>query len=347
MNRVWCGIDFAHLFRMTDSTGLYQHAKYSIPDRAHGYTVDDNARALIVACEMYRLTEDTEFLELIYIYLGYMWYSRDGHGSMYNFMDYAGNPILQGPIGDSIGRTVWSLGVVAGYKELLPAGMYLMVDALLEELVGSVMKSKSLRNTAYALLGLSKIKEQKANTWELAEKIVRLYKLCAVDGWDWFETTITYGNFVLPWALFEAHAATGNKEYLEIAEKSFAFLLEQCTIDGVFSPIGCNGWSVKDWGRALYDQQPLEAAGGVMTALAGYRLTNKPIYMEAAMLCDAWFHGSNSKKQDMIDHVSGGCFDGIMADGPNLNQGAESLLSYLLSTISLNEGKVVSECTDL
>ena len=174
---------------------------------------------------------------------------------------------------------------------------------------------------------------------KLANSLVKEYKENSSHDWEWFEERLTYSNSKLPEALFLAYRLTKEKKYLEVAEKTFNFLSDIVFIDDELLPVGQDGWFEKGGERALFDQQPIDAATMVQTCLAAYNATNDHHYYEKAVLAFNWFLGRNKLKQNVYNESTGGCFDGLTKSSPNLNQGAESTISYLLARLMLEEAK--------
>jgi hypothetical protein len=171
----------------------------------------------------------------------------------------------------------------------------------------------------------------------LGNKLLNLYENASSNAWDWFEPYLTYANSRLPHALFLAYECTGEKKFLKVASKSMDFLARVQTINGTFVPIGNNGWYKSGAERALYDQQPIEAACTTEAAVAAYRNTSKEKYRRVASEAFEWFLGKNLQGLSVYDPKTGGCCDGITPQGLNLNKGAEATTTYLQARLSLEE----------
>ena len=174
---------------------------------------------------------------------------------------------------------------------------------------------------------------------KLADSLVKRYQDEDKDDWHWFEPYLTYDNARLPQALFEAYSTTGKQKYLDVAKESMAFLLKTQMINDVFVPIGNDGWYRRGENRAIYDQQPLEAAAMVEAAVDAFYATKDKSYLEIANTTFEWFLGRNSRKIQVYSPETGGCFDGLAPEKVNMNQGAESSISYLLARLKLEEVK--------
>lgn len=325
--------DDTHIFRMTDCTGMLQHAKYGVPDPLEGYTSDDNARALIMAVLFYETTQNRKYLNLAYRYLGFLLSARNGIWFR-NFMDYNRNFREAEGSQDCYGRCIWSLGFTAGRSSLpenlrMPAG-----HLLLNSLPGS-RELHFLRSKAYTLLGLVLWKQEEAKEpiQKMSREIADAYIQNAGDGWHWFEDTVTYCNAVLPLSMLITWESTGEKEYLRIGLESLDFLLKATFPATVFRPVGCKGWMPRGKAAAEYDQQPVEACGTLLACLKAHRLTGNSVYLERARGCLDWYTGKNTGGVTLIDPETGGCMDGITLQGVNRNEGAESLVSWITASL--------------
>jgi len=342
--RKFPAIKLNHLVSMTDNVGIIHHAKYSIPNRKTGYTLDDNARALIAATKHYGIFKSQQSLKLINTYLSFIHYAQREDGKFHNFFDYEKKHLDEEGSEDSFGRTLSACGYVASSKvhdNIKAAAKFVFDNA-----VRSVESLDSLRARALSIIGLyhyyKKYKHadilDKART--LADCLVHAYDANSSGEWEWFEPYLTYSNSKLPESLFLAYLMTKNEKYLEIAKKTIDFLLNTLIVDGKLVLIGNKGWYHKDNKRALYDQQPVDAASMVQTLLIAYKITKKRSYYSNAVLAFNWFLGKNSLNQTMYDEATGGCFDGLSEETINLNQGAESTISYLLARLNLEESKL-------
>lgn len=327
--------DTTHIFRMTDDTGMYQHGKYNVPDPSQGYTTDDNARALIMAILLYEHTGEAAHLELVYRYLSFLLYAGSD-GWFRNFMDFRRNFIDREISQDCFGRCIWALGFTLSKKSVLPSGVVDAARFLLDGTSYHHHDLKHLRPKAYTLIGL--VMSGQKNCFPaaelLADDLMKQYGYCTCEGWNWFEDRLSYCNAVLPWSLLQYYEISGKNEYMDAGLKSLDFLLETTFDGGVFNPVGCNGWYEKNGRRAVYDQQPVEACETLLACMEAHRLTGSSVYLQRANQCKCWYTGHNIHGINMIDPESGGCFDGITPHGPNLNQGAESLISWFIAWLS-------------
>ncbi len=353
-----------HLKRLTDDTGLLQHARYTIPYREEGYCTDDNARAVIVATRYYTLHPEPQVLELFNTYLAFVLHSQNGDGSVKNLMNFDRTWRKNEAGNDALGRVLWALGVVLAKP---PSPAYLPI--IREYFVNSAVhaEKQSPRGMAYAMLGMSEYLKQFPKDGEIksriettADSLMAQYEKNNSPDWQWFDGALTYDNAVLPHALFAAGSILGGK-FLEVAEKTCEFLLGNtftaehaetaeknykiisansavsAVKNGHFSFIGSEGWYKRGGKRATFDQQPIEAASTSLMLRAAYDATGNNKYLTLQRKAFAWFLGENDLHIPLYDSETKGCGDGLMSDGVNPNQGAESTLSFLLSLLTIVE----------
>ena len=324
-----------HLDRMTDSTGLIQHAIYSIPRRESGYTTDDNARALRLCARLWCRNPDERMLIRVARYLSYLEFARRRGGKFHNLMSYKRTWLDREGSGDCQGQAVLGLAqVVAGS---LPDDYRMLARELIEGVVPALADLRSLRSQAYVLqawsqlwtAGVKDIEPLEAVAWFAARRLVECYQRALRSDWQWFESRMTYANAVLPHALFLAAQRWPSEPFLEVAKASFAFLDRATTVEDVFWPVGNDGWYHEGEEKSPYDQQPVEAATMADAALAAFDLLNDDVYLATFQRTRNWFHGRNSKRLSLADCQRGACCDGLQPAGINRNQGAESSLAYL------------------
>ncbi len=330
-----------HLLRMTDDTGLIQHAKYMLPDRDHGYCTDDNARALVAMTRYYKQYSEPVSLKLLETYLAFTLHSQLPDGSVRNFMHYDRSWRSPEPAHDALGRTIWALGSVIASP---PMPMYLSIIKEYFDRSSRHIRRLSPRGMSYAILGLSDYLRQFPGASEIkklltftAESLSDLYERRSCDGWHWFEDVLAYDNAIMPAALFAAAMALGEKRYADIAESSCLFLLEETYNGSYFSFVGSNGWYPKGRVRAVYDQQPIEVASTIIMLRYAYELTVKSDYLKLQRKAFDWFMGDNDLNMPIYDFQTKGCCDGLEHGGVNINQGAESIVSFLLSLLYVVE----------
>jgi hypothetical protein len=334
----------AHIFRMTDDTGMFQHTRYNVPDLDKGYTTDDNARALIMAVMLYENNPKSEYLALVYRYLAFLLYAQNENGHFRNFMTYSRQfTEIQGSE-ECFGRCLWALGYTMA-SSVMPRGVKDACNSAVHRALPNISSLKCLRGQAYALIGLGLIDrvESASLILKLADSIALCFEQYAGEKeWCWFENSLTYDNAVLPWAMFVASHKTRQERFLSIARDSMAYLDQDAFRDGFFRPVGCRGWWIRGTEPALYDQQPVEASMSTLAHLAAYEITGDESMLELAKRSFAWYLGENSCQESLIDAETGGCHDGIMADGLNRNQGAESIIGYCIANLALGNASTAT-----
>jgi glycosyltransferase involved in cell wall biosynthesis len=335
-------IKLDHIKKLTDKFGIVQFAQHTIPDKKSGYTLDDNARALITCILHNRIFKDQDSLKLSKIYLKFIEYSQDKKGNFRNNHknenEYT-NPYSE----DSFGRAIWSLGYII--KKSRDHNIKLKAKKIIKNSLNYIEKIKSPRANAFVLIGLCYLYKSSRSNFinklirKVANNLVDLYKSESSKNWHWFERVLTYSNAQLPNSLFFAYDVTKNKKYLNIAEKTLRFLTDICIIDKKLSPIGQNGWYSRDNKRAFFDQQPIDASSMVQAYLVAYLVTKNSEYYDNAILAFNWFLGNNHLNQMIYDEATGGCFDGLGRHSLNFNQGAESTIAYLMARLFFEEIK--------
>lgn len=332
--------DDAHILRMTDDTGIIQHARVSVPNLAKGYTTDDNARALIMAVMLREKVRKPAYLALIYRYLGFVLYAENESGRFGNFMTYSRQFAEEEESEDCFGRCLWALGYTQA-SFAMPKGIREAASATVYRALPQTRALASPRGQAYALIGLGFIGSPTVDNLicELADLLYDRFEHCASNDWQWFEDQLTYDNAVLPWALFAAYSRLGQDRLLRVARKSLSFLDQVTFRDGYFRPVGCKGWLERGGEPALYDEQPLEACTSTLAHLAAYDATGEVAMLDLARGSFAWYLGENSRREGLIDRDTGGCCDGITPDGLNRNQGAESIVSYAIASLALKKAE--------
>ncbi len=326
-------VSFDHLELLTDDTGILQHARFCIPHRQAGYATDDNARALSVASLWYSRDRSERALDLVNTYLSFLLHAQREDGYFHNFLSCSREWLDARGTQDCQGRALLSLANALGCG--LPEGMSRCARELFDRACAVVPQLTSPRACALASVGLSRairnlgLGDLLGRMSVPVERLISEYRSTARRGWRWFEDSITYGNAVMCQALFEAYAASKREQALEVAEESLDFLEEVCFENEMFVPVGNKGWYRRGQERAVYDQQPIEASTMLDAELAAFEATSETERMEAAESVLGWFHGKNTLGSSIADRSRGACRDGLTSEGPNLNEGAESTLSFL------------------
>jgi hypothetical protein len=328
-----------HLLRMTDSTGILQHATYSIPNFHEGYCLDDNARALILTVLLQELGDDTPDVQrAATTYAAFLNFAFDRvSGNFRNFLSFDRQWLELNGSDDSIGRAAWAIGACIGRTEL--RSFHSWASQLMEPAVNAVVETQSARAWAFALIGIheylrrmsgDRLMNQHRDT--LTARLIELYENNSCDDWPWFEPKATYDNAKLPHALILSGRWTSNSQATEIGLRTLHWLADvQRAPDGHYRPIGSEGFYPRGQQPAQFDQQPLEAQSMVSACIEAYRATNDSYWVEEARLAFEWYTGRNDLGQPVCDPSTGACYDGLHADRVNQNQGAESTLAYLLA----------------
>lgn len=329
-----------HLERLSDDTGLLQHARYSVPDRSHGYCTDDNTRALVVTSKYYDLFRADEAELLLCIYLAFVSYAQRGDGLFHNFVSYDRRFLDEVGSDDCYGRALWGLGYVT-YRGPVPYAN--LAQEVFENALGH-LTTLNLRGRSYAILGLYYYLQRYPEAEDIVAKIDRLaaaharqYEAAAGEDWPWFEEVVSYDSAVIPQSLFLGYEVTGNREYRRVGEQGLDFILSMCDRGAHLSLVGNDGWHVRGEERATFDQQPIDACGLVEACKVAFRLTGRREYLKYMRMAFDWFLGVNDLAEPLYNFKTGGCSDGLTAQGANLNQGGESTLSFLLALLTLME----------
>lgn len=334
-----------HLRHMTDDTGMIQHANFIVPNYHEGYSIDDNARALIVSTHLAELElGNGEALTLASRYLAFIGYAFNYEtGRFRNFMAYQRHWLEENGSEDSHGRTLWALGTVLG-RSNTPA-LQSMAGWLFEQALPAILETTSPRAWAFTLIGIHEYLrrfdgDRRASQIrdELAGRLLTLYQNCRSDDWLWYEAELSYCNAALPQAMLMCGQWIPNKTMTEVGLESLSWLagLQQADVVGKhFVPIGSNGFYERDGERARFDQQPVEAQTMASACLEAYRSTANERWRIEARRAFEWFLGRNDLNLPLYDPTTGGCRDGLHPDRPNENQGAESTLAFLQTLLEL------------
>ena len=345
-------IKLDHLFRMTDHTGMVEHAVFVVPNYPEGYSTDDNARALIVTTLLEQLGVHAPVgsVDLASRYLAFLWHAFDPITKRFrNCLGYECQ--WQEPEGseDSHGRALWGLGTVLGRSK--NAGLRGAAGRMFELAVPAAVEFKSPRACAFALLGLQEYLDSfpgdraaLSASDAVANRLLNSYRSVRSDDWKWFENGLAYSNARLPQALMRAGVRAANEEMVSAGLEALDWLvtIQRCDVKGHFVPIGSHGFYSKTTEKARFDQQPVEACAAVSACLQAYRVTGESHWRKEAWSAFNWFLGDNDLQIALYDPTTGGCRDGLHPDRANENQGAESTLSFLMALLEMRQ----SEQTD-
>jgi glycosyltransferase involved in cell wall biosynthesis len=335
---------FDHLLRLTDGTGILQHAVFSVPRFLDGYCTDDNARALraMVLLEEVGGYQTDGAKGLASIYLAFLWYAFNTETSRFrNFLSFQRQWLDESGSDDSHGRALWALGTVLGRSN--KRGLCGTASRLFEMALPEILELRSPRAWAFALLGIHEYLKRYTGDRvaqgvrdDLAQRLLDLYRANATSNWPWFESSLTYYNASLPHALIAAGQTMSRKDVIETGLSTLEWLTGVHRMEeGHFAPIGNNGFYPQGGERARFDQQPVEAQAAIAAHLEAYGLTSDERWRKEAQRTFDWFLGRNDLHLPLYDSVTGGCQDGLHPDRVNQNQGAESTLSFLLSLMEL------------
>ncbi len=342
-------IKLDYLKRLTDSTGIVQHAKYTVPNRQHGYCVDDNARALMVVVSLQELQPlDTTLSELSATYLSFLGHSfNEQTGRFRNFMAYDRRWLESAGSEDSQARTLWALGVKAAAGR--DKGQVDFAGQLFQRGLPASAEFNYPRSIAFTLIGLdiylcqhNRDKQAKTHYKLLAERLMQRFRDFATSDWLWCTDCLTYDNARLPQALILAGQRLNNSDMLDMGLRCLGWLkqIQTDASDQHFSAIGNRGWFPKSsyetgGSKAKFDQQPIEAAAMVDACIAALNATQDEQWLTFAYRCLNWYQGENDSRIALYDPATGGCRDGLEAHGVNQNQGAESTLCWLMALLAL------------
>jgi glycosyltransferase involved in cell wall biosynthesis len=332
-------INLSHLSRMTDSTGVFQHAVFSVPNFSEGYCTDDNARAFILAVLLGEMGEDPEYVQkLATTSAAFLHYAFDSRTKRFhNLLSFDRKWLDERGSEDCHARALWALGVGVGRSPF--RNFQMMAGQLFAQALPALTGFTSPRAWAFGLIGIHEYlrrlggdslvnQTREILTWRLMEH----FQAAAEPNWQWFEDELSYDNAKLPHALILSGQATGQAKVLERGLHALRWLTDlQMSEKGHFRPIGSNGFHHKGGQRANFDQQPIEAQATVSACLEAYRATSDQWWYEHAQRAFDWFIGWNDLGLELYAPETGGCRDGLHVDRVNGNQGAESTLAFLLS----------------
>lgn len=334
---------FDHVLRMTDSTGMLQHAWFSVPNYAHGYCTDDNARALLLTLLWKDLGDTTATVDqLATTCLAFLCYALDPVTKRFrNFMGYDRRWLEAVGSEDSHGRALWALGTCAAHAR--DRGRRLLARQLFVEALPPAADLAHPRTWAFTLLGIHAYltrhpgdERAAALRVTLAERLMARFAEHARDDWLWLGDDATYDNARLPHALIQAGRALNRPAMFETGLLALRWLIQkQTSAEDVFQPIGSDGFCHRNGTRALFDQQPIEVQATVSACLEAYRATDDAGWFDRAQRVFEWFTGRNDLGLPLYDAKTGGCRDALHADRVNENQGAESTLAFHLALAEL------------
>ncbi len=325
-----------HIRRLTDDTGIIQHANFGIPNLKEGYCLDDNARALLMVLMSYQRTNGELELNLATVYLSYIHYMQNEDGTFRNFLGFNREFLDEVGSEDSFGRAIWALGYLLSYA---PKDAFYQTGKLVFfNAAPNFEKLQSIRSIANTILGISYyLKTNPADESMnerlriLSDKLIQHYEINSSVSWKWFEPLLAYDNGILPLALLHAAEVLHNDTIHKVALESMEFLTSITLQEGYLSIVGNENWYEKEGERSMFAQQPVDALAMILMFQQAYQLTKNKEYLTKLFSCFMWFLGENDLRMNLIDFETKGCCDGFESYGVNRNQGAESSLAYLIS----------------
>jgi hypothetical protein len=341
-------IKLDHMKLMTNETGIIQFSKINQPDIATGYTLDDNARALVATCMYYKLSKDEKCLYYIHKYLNFIKFCQKPDGDFLNYVDenlQFTDQNFECNLEDSNGRAIWALGYLISLVDELPTKIILDADRIIEKSLRIIGSIHSTRAMSFAIKGLYyyhgtiKSPENIQLIKIFANRLVAMYKHESGENWLWYESYLTYANSIIPEALLCAWLLSGEPNYRDIATTSFNYLLSRTFNENGIEVISNRKWLQKGEEAEQYGEQPIDVAYTLMTLSKFYDALGDENYREKMETAFNWFLGQNRLKQIVYNPCTGGCYDGLEESNVNLNQGAESTVSYLMARLTIEKYK--------
>jgi glycosyltransferase involved in cell wall biosynthesis len=345
-------INLNHIKKMTTDFGIIQFSIINQPDIKSGYTLDDNARALVAMCQHFELTNDPSDLKYINLYFDFIKYCLQPDGSFLNYVDVNKNFTTQNNenLEDSNGRAIWALGFLLSMSDLLPKKLVENVEKVIDKALSNVQNIHSTRAMAFIIKGIyySNLNQNSFTKISLIKhfgnKLVQMYRHEANEKWQWYESYLTYGNSILPEAMLCAYLATGEMVYKNTAKTSFDFLLRKIFRNNQIKVISNKGWLLNNQKvvvEIVGGEQPIDIAYTINALNKFYEVFGETDYYNKIKTAFNWFLGDNHLHQIIYNPCTGGCYDGLEDTYTNLNQGAESTVSYLMARLTLEKNVAV------
>jgi glycosyltransferase involved in cell wall biosynthesis len=328
-----------HLFRISDSTGVFQHASFTVPNFAEGYCTDDNARALVLALMLQQLGQDSpRLIAQAATYAAFLNHAFDrARGRFHNFMSFDRRWLDEVGSEDCQGHALWALGLCV--RQAGQGSFQMLAAQLFEQALPVAAEFTSPRAWAFTLIGIDEYLrrlsgDRRANQIResITAQLMQRYADSATEEWQWFEDVVSYANAKLPHALILSGRCMNDRAMVETGLKALRWLTRvQTSASGALRPIGSNGFYPRGQERALFDQQPIEAQATVSACIEAYQATTDVFWVAEARRAFEWFLGRNDLGLALYDASSGGCRDGLHMDRVSQNQGAESTLAFILA----------------
>ncbi len=335
-----------HLKRLTTKEGMVQFSKLNHPDIDSGYTLDDNARALIAVCMHYELTREMEDIPYMNTYLHFIKCCLQPSGEFFNYMDENKKFTKQNEetnLEDANGRAIWALGYLISRKAILPPELASIAQEIIRQALPAAEKMHSTRAMAFVIKGLYYYNKQVNSTAglklaeTLAERLANMYKHESDILWEWYESYLTYANSILPEAMLYAYLLTRKPLFKDIACVTIDFLLSQTFSENSLKVISNKSWLHKAQTRSAFGEQPIDVAYTILTLSEFYEVFKKEEYLKKIKIAFNWFLGNNHLHQIIYNPCTGGCYDGLEENHVNLNQGAESTVCYLMARLTIEK----------
>jgi glycosyltransferase involved in cell wall biosynthesis len=342
-------VNLNHLKKLTTDYGMIQFSIINQPDIESGYTLDDNARALVAMCKQYEITNDKEDLKYILIYFNFIKECLHQEGYFLNYIDKNKKFTKQNTetnLSDSNGRAIWALGYLISLGYHIPEDLLEEVKVTMKLALSDVLNIHSPRAMAFIIKGVYYSNSKYKSTSNLsimrhlADKLVQMYKHEANENWKWFESYLTYGNSILSEAMLCAYLTLNTPIYKEIAILSFDFLLSKTFTEDGIKVISNKGWmhyGEENYQKKIGGEQPIDVSYTIMALSKFYDAFDDQDYLQKMRIAFNWFLGKNHLNQIVYNPCTGGCYDGLEEDYINLNQGAESTVSYLMARLTLDK----------
>jgi glycosyltransferase involved in cell wall biosynthesis len=337
-------VSLKHIKQLTTPFGMIQFSKINHPDITSGYTLDDNARALIAVCMHYELTQDKTDLDYMQVYLKFIEHCAQPDGRFLNYVNNQNEFTPQNTdtnLEDANGRAIWALGYVLSCNDFMPENMVRLAEELMQKSLRSISEMHSSRAMAFTIKGLyysikrTQSPEQLQLVKTLADRLVAMYMHETEESWHWFESYLTYANSILSEAILCAWLLTKDTAYQKVAVKSFDFLLSRTFDVHGIKVISNKGWLHKGEEPEHYGEQPIDVSYTILALYAFYTAFQTEKYAKKMIIAFNWFLGNNHLHQIIYNPCTGGCYDGLEKNQVNLNQGAESTVSYLMARLTM------------
>lgn len=345
-------INLDHIKRLTTSLGIIQFSNISKPDISSGYTLDDNARALIAISMHFDLFGKKEDLTYLSVYLNFIERCQQLSGNFINYVDEDNHEHIQNAyvnLEDSNARAIWALGYVISMHKKLPKTIVDKANYCLLKCSHWIPNLLSPRAIGFAIKGLYFYYKGTEDTRvisvveKLAKNLMTNYDIIAKRDWKWFENYMTYANSILPESMLYAYLLTANIDYKKVAIESFDFLISKMFLNGHFKVISNKGWYQKEKEPSQFGEQPIDVAYTIQSLNAFYKAFKRDDYLMKMGIAFSWFLGKNQLNQIMYNPITGGCYDGLEKTHVNLNQGAESTICYHLARFVMEQNIIAKQ----